>query len=195
MASITNTEGRPRRAREDEVVLRPLSLRDQERVRRWMADAALVRFTVQVPTPECAGQVPYGPDAADRYLRALVTDERRRSFAIEAFGEHVGNLGLKDYDAERCTAECFIEIGEPRARGRGVARIAMTRLLDLALLHLGIRELSLGVFEFNEPALYLYQRLGFTHGGHYGWHWADGRYWEVLRMRIDPDQWASVAHA
>lgn len=192
MASVTDGFVVPGRVSPEEVRLRPLSLRDREQIRRWMADPAVVRFTVQVPTPECAVQIPYNRAAADRYLRALISDPQRRSFAIEVEGAHVGNLGLKDYDAGQRVAECFIEIGERAARRRGVARVAMTRLLDLALLHMDLAELTLGVFEFNEPALRLYQRLGFRDCGHYGWHWAEGQYWEVRRMRIDADQWAGA---
>jgi RimJ/RimL family protein N-acetyltransferase len=176
----------------DEVRLRPLSIRDKANVRRWMADPELVRFTVQVPSPDCAPHLPYATDAADRYLRSLVTDPARRSFAICTGERHVGNVGLKDYNAAERTAECFVEIGEREVRGRGVARRAMTQLLDLGLLHMGLVEISLGVFEFNAPALRLYRRLGFVPAGPYGWHWADGRYWEVQRMRIDPDQWAAA---
>ena len=157
-----------------------------------MANEDVVRFTVLVPGPECALSVPYDADAADRYLYALVKDPARRSFAIELDGVHVGNLGLKDTDLETRTAECFIELGDARARGRGVALRAMTQLLDHAHFQLELVEVSLGVIEFNTSAIALYERLAFERTGHYADHWAHGRYWDVLGMQMTIERWAEV---
>lgn len=177
------------------VVLRMLTTSDRAAIRRWMADPALIRFTVLVPGPEYGPVTPYAPAAADRYLETLVMDPGRRSFAICVDGRHVGNVGLKEYDPLRATAECFIEIGERDARGGGVGTAAMSALLDVAFDQMELVSVRLGVFEFNLPAIRLYRRLGFVDDGRYGWHWADGRYWEVHAMIVTPEQWRGARSA
>jgi RimJ/RimL family protein N-acetyltransferase len=179
------------------VGLRPLRMSDAVRVRQWMADPAMIRFTVVVPGPEYGPLLPYSTDEADQYLETLVRDPSRRSYAIEVRDSHevrhVGNVGLKDYQPERKETECFIELGDQSARGRGVGQRAMHMLLRVAFDELKLERVRLGVFEFNQPAINLYRRLGFVDEGRYGWHYADGRFWEVNAMCLLRRTWLSLA--
>ena len=181
------------------VTLRPLRMTDAARIRRWMADPAVITYTVVVPGPEYGPLSPYSAEEADQYLETLVRDPSRRSYAIELkeAGEarHVGNVGLKDFHPGRAEAECFIELGEKAARGRGVGHRAMKMLLDVAFDELLLDIVRLGVFEFNAPAIALYRRLGFVDDGRYGWHFADGRFWDVNAMSLDRATWQRIRHA
>jgi diamine N-acetyltransferase len=172
--------------------LRPLRHGDAVRVRRWMASLEVIRFTVVVPQADYGPITPYSAADADRYLDSLVRDPRRRSYAIELDGEHVGNVGLKEYDAGAEDAECFIELGERHARGRGVGTRAMMLLLDHAFAGLGLLRVRLGVFEFNRAAIEMYLRLGFVHDGVYGEHFADGRAWRVEAMVLTRESYARL---
>jgi len=171
------------------VALRPLRLTDRDRVRAWMADPAVIEFTVQVPGPEYGPVVPYSDDEADRYLDMLVRDPDRRSYAIELDSEHVGNVGLKSHDWRLRTAECFIEVGDVPSRRRGVGTRAMSQLLAIAFDECRLRRIRLGVFEFNAPAIALYRKLGFVDDGRHGSHHAHGRIWAVHAMAIDEARW------
>jgi RimJ/RimL family protein N-acetyltransferase len=162
---------------------------DAPSVRRWMADPAVIRFTVVVPGPEYGPLQPYSAEEADQYLETLVRDRARKSWAIEVNAVHVGNVGLKDYAAGNPEAECFIELGERSVRGRGVGRQAMAMLLDHGFGSLGLERVRLGVFEFNRPAIRLYRALGFVDDGRYGWHFADGRFWDVNAMVLERARW------
>lgn len=171
------------------VSIRPLQRADSDKIRTWMSNPELVRFTVLVPGPEYAQGGLISHESTERYIDQLLHDPRRLSFAILESGAHVGNVGLKDYEAGRTDAECFIEIGEVWKRGRGVGQQAMALLLDHCFERLNLTVVRLGVFDFNESAIRLYQRLGFRRSGRYGWHWAAGRYHEVLGMFVDRDTW------
>ncbi len=171
------------------VRLRALEHADQPAIRRWMADPDVIRFTVLVPSSEYSPVRPYAPAAADRYLKTLIAERTRRSFAILVDDRHVGNVGLKELDLGKGHGECFIEIGEPDVRGHGVGTRAMELLLEHAFLQLGMNEVTLGVFEFNHPARALYRRLGFAYVGTYGWHWADGQFWHVQQLTITRAEW------
>lgn len=178
----TQTHAGPRST--EQVTLRPLALADGPRVRRWMADLALIRMTVVVPGPEHGPLAPYTVSEADHYLSTLVCDPSRKSFAIELAGVHVGNVGIKDWRPGALSAECFIEVGEASARGRGVGKRALLRLLEVGFFELGLEVVRLGVFEFNAPAVALYRKVGFVDEGRYGWHWADGHYHEINAMAL-----------
>ena len=172
------------------VTLRPLTMGDAPRVRRWMADIELIRFTVVVPGPEHGALLPYSVAEADHYLSTLVCDPTRRSFAIEVDGVHVGNVGIKEWRAGNIDAECFIEIGEVAARGAGVGHKAMRLMLESAFGELGLEIVRLGVFAFNAPAIALYRKLGFVDDGRYGMHWADGRWHEINSMALLRERFA-----
>jgi RimJ/RimL family protein N-acetyltransferase len=171
------------------VTLRPLRFSDRDRVRVWMADPAVISFTVQVPGPEYGPVVPYSAYEADQYLDMLIRDADRQSFAIEADGDHVGNVGLKCHDWRARTAECFIEIGSTSVRRRGVGLRAMTALLDLAFEEHHLKRIRLGVFEFNAAAIGLYRKLGFVDDGRHGSHYVDGRSWAVNAMVLHDAAW------
>lgn len=171
------------------VRLRPLRVEDRPAVRRWMSDPDVIRFTVLVPGPEYAPVRPYPAAAADRYLKTLMSDPRRRSFAVLEGERHVGNVGLKELDLAAGVGECFIEIGERDVRGHGVGQRAMELLLEHAFEDLQLREVTLGVFEFNGPARALYRRLGFGYVGTYGWHWAEGQFWHVQQLTLTREEW------
>lgn len=171
------------------VTLRALQRADGARIRRWMADLEVIRFTVVVPGPEHGPLLPYSVAEADQYLGTLVADPTRKSFAIELDGAHVGNVGLKEWRPGATAAECFIEIGEASARGHGVGAQAMRRLLDIAFFELGLETVRLGVFAFNHNAIALYRKLGFVDEGRYGLHWADGGWHEINAMALSRERY------
>jgi RimJ/RimL family protein N-acetyltransferase len=181
----------PASAKVHDVKLRPLRMSDRQAVRRWMADPAVINFTVVVPGPEYGPVEPYDAASADQYLEVLVKDPDRRSFAIVVDGAHVGNVGLKGIDLLARTSECFIEIGDTAQRRRGTGLAAMTLLLDVAFGELGLTEVRLGVFEFNAAAIAMYRRVGFVDNGLHGSHYLRGRYHAINRMCIDATTWAA----
>jgi RimJ/RimL family protein N-acetyltransferase len=166
------------------VTLRPLTAEDGPRVSAWMRDPGLTRFTVLVPSPhhvflgECDG------DPAAPYLDQMLHDPGRVSFAILLDGEHVGNVGFKEYNPHLAEAECFVEVGDPALRGQGIGTQAMRLLLRHGFKVLGLREVRLAVFEFNHAAIRLYERLGFTRTAPVAWHWAEGTWHQVLGMTL-----------
>ena len=62
------------------------------------------------------------------------------------------------------TAWISILIGEPECRGKGIGRMALEYLEEQVRKH-GLTRIELGVFEFNEPALKLYKKLGYQEMG------------------------------
>lgn len=171
------------------VSLRPLRKLDARNIRKWRRDPELLRMTVVVPGPEFEVGPQDHDESTERYIQALLADPRRVAFAVLEDGEHVGNIGLKDWEPGRMESECFVELGDARHRGRGVGSRAMALLLDMCFERMGLMGVSLTVFEFNAPAIHMYERLGFTHSGPTGWHWDGANYCRVLAMSISRDVW------
>jgi RimJ/RimL family protein N-acetyltransferase len=178
-----------------EVVLRPLTILDRVRIRQWMRDPTVIHNTVVVPEADYGDVDLYDAAMADDYLRSLMHDRDRRSFAIEWRGEHVGNVGLKGHHPNQPTCECFIELGHAPARGHGVAHQAMSLLLHHAFVDLQLKAVSLGVFDFNKPARKLYDRLGFWVTQSLGVHHARGQQHNVVGMTMTRDAWEAAHKA
>ncbi|MFC7322358.1 GNAT family N-acetyltransferase [Halobacillus campisalis] len=58
-----------------------------------------------------------------------------------------------------------IAIGDPSHQGEGYGTEAMKLLIDYAFYELNLHRLQLTVFEYNQPAIWLYEKLGFTYEG------------------------------
>ena len=81
----------------------------------------------------------------------------------------MGQVSIYDVDWQEHRGEYGrLMLGEPAARGRGLARAATTTLLEWALGPLGLEEVYLEVFEDNAPALAVYRASGFVETGREG---------------------------
>ena len=89
----------------------------------------------------------------------------RSDIMIVIANNPVGEMSFELYEEPEASgifsvAWMSIVIGEANARGKGIGKIAMTHLENLARAA-GATRAELGVFEFNERALALYRKLGY----------------------------------
>ena len=152
-ATLCDSDFGPWRMADGEVALRPLRRDDAEQVVAFRARPEVEAQFFSDGAPSLAAHLAW----FERY------EERsdRREFVIE-LGEHrVGTIGLSEIDLGARRAEYGILVGEPAARGRGVAHRASRLLLDFAFGVLGLRSVELALFADNARARRLYDRLGF----------------------------------
>jgi len=110
------------------------------------------------------------PPTIEEHLRWLADMEARgdrHEFMIveRASGRSVGTIGLSRIDLVNRRAEYGVLIGEPGARGKGLAAEASRLLLAYAFGTLGLRRVYLHVLARNADALRLYRRVGFQPEG------------------------------
>ena len=75
-----------------------------------------------------------------------------------------------------------ISIGAASARGQGIGALAMAYLED-EIRAQGLARMELGVFEYNERAIKLYQKMGFQEFGRVeGMTYWQGKKWTDIRM-------------
>ncbi|MDA0713462.1 MAG: GNAT family protein [bacterium] len=176
-----------------EVSLRTLQIDDFELVHKWLSDPYIIQLTFVISGPNSEQIMPFSEALAEQYLNMLVTDPKRKTYAIEVNGQHVGNIGLKDYNEEFKRCEIFVEVGEADFRSKGVGKAAIAILLDYAFDALNLKEIRLEVLEFNSAAIHVYRKLGFVSTGTTGWHYDNhGQYWQVHGMLVGRDKWKFV---
>ena len=137
------------------------------------------------------------PPTVDEYLRWLAEVEARgdrHEFMIveRTSGRTVGTVGLSHIDSRHHRAEYGVVIGEPGARGKGLASEASRLLLGYAFGTLRLQRVYLHVFVHNEPALRLYRRVGFEPEGVLRQHvWKGDEFHDVAVMAALAGGWTA----
>jgi RimJ/RimL family protein N-acetyltransferase len=86
------------------------------------------------------------------------------------------------YKKEAGTAWIGIIIGEESARAKGIGRLAMEYLEEQIMLQ-GLKRIELGVFEFNKPAIRLYEKMGYKEFARIeSFTYWQGKMWQDIRM-------------
>jgi RimJ/RimL family protein N-acetyltransferase len=165
--------------RASDVALAALGDEDLPRLFEWINDRETALFNA-------AYRPVHEPDH-----RAWFDDIRaRRDVAIFGIrrlrdGELVGSCQLHGIDPVHRSAELQIRIGKPEARGQGLGEQAVRLLLRFGFGDLNLHRIALHVFASNEPALRLYEKVGFRHEGVLRQAaYIDGQYVDVVLMAI-----------
>ena len=80
----------------------------------------------------------------------------------------IGHIELDGFDLENQSAFiCRVLVGPAKMRGRGLGKIIVKQLVDLAFNNLDLHRLAVGVLEFNQAAIHCYKQCGFQHEGCY----------------------------
>lgn len=95
-------------------------------------------------------------------------------YVIDLDGECAGFLDLFDYNAVHARAGVGVFVLEP-FRERGVAGVALQRLITEARQKLNIEYLHASISEENKPSIKLFEKCGFTQAGFKrGWRKENG---------------------
>ncbi|MEZ4568771.1 MAG: GNAT family protein [Thermomicrobiales bacterium] len=88
-------------------------------------------------------------------------------FAIRLIDDErlIGSFHISEIEWPHRAAWFSIGLGGKDARGKGYGTEALELGIDFAFNDLNLHRLSLSVFAYNQPAIRLYNRLGFTHEG------------------------------
>lgn len=147
----------------DKVRLTPLTSNDAPVLARWQEDADYLRLLDAEPA------FPKSEQQLTDWLH-----DRRRSRDSYLFGIHtraddtlIGFVELGDILWTHRASWLAIGIGERLYRGQGYGYDAMRLVLDFAFKELNLHRVQLTVFEYNEPAIALYEKLGFQREGTY----------------------------
>lgn len=151
--------------------LRPPEMADEATLRRWYSDE-LTRMNLEL----------YGPitEASERrYIENNASDDRHASFMVvlNKGDRPIGNVSYRNVRWKDRTAEFAIAIAESAERGRGYGAEASLLILRFLFQTMNLNRVQLGVWDFNETAIRLYERIGFVREGSQRQHgFVNGRY-------------------
>jgi RimJ/RimL family protein N-acetyltransferase len=105
---------------------------------------------------------PYTREAAREWIEYSRVCKPETDFAIEAFGEAIGGVGLKiGLDVERFSAEVGYWVGEP-FWGKGIATAALSAVVLYAFRELGMIRVFAVPFATNLASARVLEKAGFA---------------------------------
>ena len=127
---------------------------------RWYGDEEIWRLTSWM-----AG--PIRQAAVERLFEDRENSPTDDSFAVHLEGEDepVGVVSLTNINETNASADLSVILGATEDRDRGTGTEAIRILLRYAFEDSGLNRVGLSVFEFNEPAIHTYEKLGFKNEG------------------------------
>jgi RimJ/RimL family protein N-acetyltransferase len=167
------------------IYLRPLNVEeDAPLFLDWFNDPEVTRFTRRYLPMTLAGQVELLRSAEGKTNAFMVAIVRKQDDQL------IGAMGLHDIDPRHRNAWFGITIGDKSAQGKGYGTEATKLILDIAFLTLNLNRVYLYVYEYNERARHVYEKLGFKTEGRLrqDCFW-DGRYWDSIVMGILREEW------
>jgi RimJ/RimL family protein N-acetyltransferase len=169
------------------VRLRAIESNDLSRYVEWLNDPEVMAGVGR--------SLPLGIDEEEAWFREIQKREPiERSLAIDALRDttwrHIGGCGLFDFDHQAHRASSGIMIGDKSYWDQGYGTDAMLLLLEHAFMTLNLNRVDLHVFEHNQRALKVYNKIGFIEEGRlrdYGYR--NGEYFDTLIMSILRAEW------
>jgi RimJ/RimL family protein N-acetyltransferase len=176
----------PNLLRGEKVRLTAVTSQDASVLARWWADVDFLRLYDSLPAyPKTEDQLvrrmEAGQDGRENFLFAI------RPLATE---ELIGLFELDGIVWSHRTSGLSIGIGSPEDRRQGYAADAMRVGLNFAFNELNLYRVYLTVFSYNEAAIALYEKLGFTREGVAREHLErDGRRFDMIHYGILRHEW------
>lgn len=169
--------------RGERVLLRPLGPEDTDDLWVDVQDLEGQRltglhhaFTYEEIAAYCASRA----DQIDRITLAIANPRD---------GAYKGEIVLMDHDAPNRSASLRIGLAST-ARGQGLGAEALRVVLAHAFGPLGLHRVSLEVYDFNERAIHVYEKVGFRHEGRMrDALWWDGTPHDALLMAVLATEW------
>lgn len=143
------------------VELRPLTVADvSDAYVGWMNDPDTNRFL------ETRWRA-HDRAAVEAFVADKAASAREHLYGVflRPGGGHIGNLKIGPVDPHHGTAPLSYFLGEPAARGRGLATEAVRLGVRLAFERLGVAKLTAGAYAANAASVRVLEKAGFRREG------------------------------
>jgi RimJ/RimL family protein N-acetyltransferase len=152
---------------------------------RWYGDEEVWRLTSWTARPMRRA-------AAEQLFEDREKSAVDDSFAIHRKGkeEPIGVISLTNIKEAEASADLSVIVGTEEARNKGLGTEAIRVILRYAFETLGLERVGLSVFDFNEPAIAAYEKLGFEREGRIRQAIRrDGEFHDAILMRMLASEW------
>ncbi|MDT8717319.1 GNAT family N-acetyltransferase [Clostridium sp. 19966] len=174
----------------DKVILEALREEDLDVVNRWFNNVEFLRHYDMIPA------VTQNKKEVSEMLEEFEKSNERYIFGIRLKEDHrlIGILGYDDIVWASGSAFLFIGIGEYDFHGKGLAKEALTLLLDFGFSELNLHKIQLNVLQYNERAIKLYEACGFVKEGTYREYiYRDSQRYDMYLYGILKTEWQQNA--
>ena len=152
---------------------------------RWYSDEEIWRLTSWAAEP-------MQPEAVERLFEEREKSSVEDSFAIHREGdeEPLGVISLMNISEANVSADLSVIIGDEEHRDKGLGTEAIRLIVNYAFEDLDLERVNLSVFDFNEPAISSYEKIGFKKEGRISRAVRrDGACRDAITMRILASEW------
>jgi len=154
---------------------------------RWFRDYEVQRLLGQTALP-----ITDEAEAAWFEHAVNASNEYHHPIHIIENDKLIGLCSLLNVDTRSRNAEYGISIGDKDSWNKGYGTDATSIMLRIAFDELNLHRVFLRVYDFNERAIRVYEKLGFVKEGVLRQHvFRDGKYHDVILMGLLRDEWQS----
>jgi len=171
--------------------IRLTSLKDSDiiDIATWYEDAYSLRLFDTMPS------FPYSERHISNWIRTRQESNENYMFAVRPINNDsfLGYIDLNDISWNNKVANLSIGIGAKDARGKGYGTEAMNLILQFGFHELNLHRIQLNVLSYNEPAIALYEKVGFTREGCYReFVQRDGQKYDMYLYGILYPEWLKI---
>lgn len=164
------------------VLLRPITLADAERFVVWFNDPEVNKFLHRRSMTF---------EQEKEWINSLPKNQQEFNLAIDTSdGVHIGSVGLRNIDEVYHYADFGIMIGDKNYWNKGLGSEATNLILSHGFEQLHLHRIELDVYEYNERAIKVYERIGFIKEGvkreHVLWQ---GKFYDTILMGMLASEW------
>ena len=159
---------------------------DTDVMARSRDDATFWRLQSTTPA------APTTAEAVATVMRETAAKDDTYLFVIRPLDDdrYVGMINLHSIEWNHGAAQLGMGIDDPADRGKGYGREALELVLRFAFHELNLHRVGLGVFDYNTPAIRLYESVGFVaEGADREYLNRDGRRHDALRFGLLRSEW------
>ncbi|MGE5702707.1 MAG: GNAT family N-acetyltransferase [Clostridia bacterium] len=147
----------------EHIKLTVLARQDAHVIATWQEEHGFLRNLDALPAaPKSIEQIEEWLDGARKSANSYLFGIR-----LKETDELIGYVEIDGILWNHRVAGIAIAIGTQTQRGRGYGREALERLLAFAFMELNLHRVQLTVFAYNQPAITLYEKMGFKQEGVY----------------------------
>lgn len=119
------------------------------------------------------------------------TDTYAYKVIREADEKVIGHVSLARINHSHHSARIGrVLVGDPEVRGQGMGEQIIREILRIAFDEMKMHRVSLGVFDFNSPAIACYEKVGFIKEGLLrDTLFVEGEYWSIWEMSMLESEW------
>ena len=147
----------------EQIKLTSVNQQDVLELQKWFNDVAFMRYY------DIVSAIPKNLEEVQELLSEVRRSNTAYIFAIKNIKqeEFIGVTGFEDISWNNGTAIIYIGIGGEKHRGKGYGMEALKLTMEFGFQELNFHKIQLTVLQYNEPAINLYEKLGFKREGVY----------------------------